>query len=96
MAGPETVILYEESLVPRPAVANPLFSIPAVRIAEKAGSKMAVNVVMLGFLAGKSDVVGVDALRKAVLESVPAKYHALNEKAFLEGMAHAKTQEVTA
>jgi 2-oxoglutarate ferredoxin oxidoreductase subunit gamma len=96
MAGPGTVVLYEEALVPRPAVAGPVFSIPAVRIAERAGSKMAVNVVMLGFLAGKTDVVGADALRKAVLESVPPKYHALNEKAFLEGMNHAKPLEVSA
>jgi Pyruvate/2-oxoacid:ferredoxin oxidoreductase gamma subunit len=55
---------------------------------------MAANVVMLGFLAGKSDAVGAEALRKAVLEAVPAKFHEINEKAFLAGMSHGKPVEV--
>ena len=55
---------------------------------------MAANVVMLGFLAGRTDIVGPEALRRAVLEAVPAKSHALNEKAFLAGMTHGKPVEV--
>lgn len=94
MAGPRTVILYEEQLVPPPAPPADARPIPATRIAETLGSKMAANVVMLGFLAGQTDAVAADALRKAVLEAVPAKFHALNEKAFLAGMTHGRPAEV--
>ncbi len=94
MAGPRTVVLYEEGLVQRPSVGAEAHGIPAQRIAEGLGAKMAANVVMLGFLAGRTGVVGADALRRAVLEGVPAKYHALNEKAFLAGMTHGKPVEV--
>ena len=96
MAGPGTTVLYEEALVPRPSVGAEILGIPAQAIAAGLGSKMAANVVMLGFLAGRSDVVGEAALRKAILEVVPAKFHALNEKAFLAGMAHGKPLEVHA
>ena len=75
---------------------TPPRSIPATRIAEQAGTRMAANVVMLGFLAGKTDVVSADALREAVLETVPKKFKELNEKAFAEGYAHASPSEVTA
>lgn len=94
MAGPGTVILYEEDLVPRPDHAGEVHSVPATRIATALGARMAANVVMLGFLAGRTGVVDPDALKKAVLEAVPAKFHALNEKAFLEGMSHGKPVEV--
>ena len=94
MAGPGSTVLYEEDLVPRPVAPGPVHAIPAQRIAEGLGSKMAANVVMLGFLAGRTDIVGPEALRRAVLEAVPAKSHALNEKAFLAGMTHGKPVEV--
>lgn len=94
MAGPSTVVLYEEQLVPRPAKAADARPVPATRIATELGAKMAANVVMLGFLAGQTDAVDPGALQKAVLESVPAKFHALNEKAFLAGRAHGKPVEV--
>jgi 2-oxoglutarate ferredoxin oxidoreductase subunit gamma len=96
MAGPRTTVLYEEALVPRPAVEGPVHGIPAVRIAERLGARMAANVVMLGFLAGRSAVVSPEALKRAVLEAVPAKSRALNEKAFLEGRSHGQPLEVHA
>lgn len=96
MAGPRTVVLYEEDLVPRPSAGGGVHAIPATRIATALGSRMAANVVMLGFLAGRTGAVDPEALKRAVLEAVPAKYHALNEKAFLAGLTHGKPVEVTA
>ncbi len=96
MAGPRTVVLYEEDLVPRPSVGGEAHAIPATRIATALGSRMAANVVMLGFLAGRTGAVDPEALKRAVLEAVPAKYHALNEKAFLAGLTHGKPVEVNA
>lgn len=94
MAGPRTVVLYEEELVPRPTVGASAHGIPATRIAEGLGARLAANVVMLGFLAGRTAVVAPDALRKAMLETVPEKFRAINEKAFLAGTAHGRPVEV--
>ena len=91
-----TCVLYDERLVPALRNHDEAFGIPATRIAEETGSRLAANVVMLGFLAARTDLVSTDALRAAVLETVPAKYKELNEKAFAAGLAHAAPSEVTA
>ena len=62
-----------------------LFSVPATRIAEELGRKMVANIVMLGFLAAVTDVVAYDALKKAVLASVPKGTEELNTQAFEKG-----------
>jgi 2-oxoglutarate ferredoxin oxidoreductase subunit gamma len=95
-ARPGCTVLYDERLVPEPPAQAECHGIAATVIAEQAGTRLAANVVMLGFLAGKTDVVGVDALREAVLETVPKKFKELNEKAFAEGYARATQSEVTA
>jgi 2-oxoglutarate ferredoxin oxidoreductase subunit gamma len=61
------------------------YHIPATRIAEQLGNKMMANIVMLGFFAALSEVVSPDALKKAVLGSVPPKTRENNEKAFERG-----------
>lgn len=61
------------------------FSIPATRLAEEMGNKMMANIIMLGFLAAVEKLVSVDALRKAVLESVPEATIEHNAKAFDRG-----------
>ena len=65
-----------------------VYSCPATRIAEELGKKMVLNVVMVGFFAAVAGVVDPEALRKAVLESVPAAFKELNEKAFNAGMKY--------
>jgi len=62
MAGPATVVLYEEDLVPLPPRGAESHSIPATRIATSLGARMAANVVMLGFLAGRTGAVDPEAL----------------------------------
>ncbi|MHC4547630.1 MAG: 2-oxoacid:acceptor oxidoreductase family protein [Planctomycetota bacterium] len=93
-AGAETTVLYDRDLVPWAAGLVEAHHIAATRIAEQTGSRMAANVVMLGFLAGRTDLVDPEALRKAVLESVPARFKELNEKAFDAGLACASGAEV--
>jgi len=61
------------------------YHVPATRFAEKLGTKMMANIVMLGFLSAFSDVVGVDSLRQAMLSSVPAKTKDMNAAAFDRG-----------
>lgn len=61
------------------------YHIPATRFAEELGNVMMANIVMLGFLSAVTDVVTVDALREAVLGSVPPHTKDKNAKAFEKG-----------
>lgn len=79
-------ILYEEDLVHREEeLPGDWTPVPAMRVADGLGRKIVANIVMLGFLAAISDLVPKDALKQAVLSSVPAHTKELNEKAFESG-----------
>ena len=93
-AGTGTVVLYDEDLVPKPE--GDARGVPATRFAEREGSRMAANVVMLGFFAGQTDLVSTDALKKAVLEAVPERFIELNERAFEAGRNHQPQEKVQA
>jgi 2-oxoglutarate ferredoxin oxidoreductase subunit gamma len=61
-------------------------AIPATRIAEgEIGRKIVANIVMLGFVAANTDSVSVDALREAVLNSIPKGTEEMNMQAFDKG-----------
>ena len=79
-------IFYDEDLVEIDEQApEHRYNIPATRIAESLGVKIAANIVMLGFFSGIANIIDVEAVKKAVLGAVPARFRAINEKAFLEG-----------
>ena len=87
------VLLYDEDLVtldPKED-AKHIYTIPATRFAEELGRKIVANIVMLGFLSGMTEIVGEDALKKAIAESVPKPTIQLNFKAFDKGREHAKS-----
>jgi len=85
-------IFYDEDLVYIDERApKKRFKIPATRIAEKLGVKIAANIVMLGFFSENAKIMDIEAVKKAVLESVPARFRTINEKAFLEGFNYGKT-----
>jgi 2-oxoglutarate ferredoxin oxidoreductase subunit gamma len=63
-------------------------AISATRIAEELGKRMVLNIVMMGFFTAVSGVVGPDAMRKAVVASVPKGTEDLNLKAFDRGYEH--------
>ena len=66
------------------------YTIPATRFAEELGNKMMANIVMLGFLAAISGMISTEALRKAVLTSVPAPTREINARAFERGRDYGK------
>ena len=66
------------------------YHIPATRFAEELGNTMMANIVMLGFLSAVTDLVSVEALRQAVLSSVPPHTKEKNEKAFERGHEYGK------
>ncbi len=80
-------LIVEEELVKPDTVPNgaKVFKIPATRIAEELGKRMVLNIVMVGFFAAVTKLVGVDAMRKAVEDSVPKGTGDLNLKAFDRG-----------
>jgi 2-oxoglutarate ferredoxin oxidoreductase subunit gamma len=85
-------LLVEEDLVRLEPIAGGksevtcrIHGIPATRFAEELGKKMVLNVVMVGFLCAVTGLVTHDACRKAVAESVPARFKDLNLAAFDKG-----------
>jgi outer membrane biosynthesis protein TonB len=68
-----------------PARGGKLFSIPATRIAEQLGNRIVANIVMLGFFTAVTDILTVEAARKALPTSVPERFVDLNMKAFEQG-----------
>ncbi len=63
-----------------------LYKVPATELAEKMGTRIIANVIMLGFLGKIWDAVNVEALQEAVKATVPKKYLKLNLKAFHTGV----------
>ena len=75
-----------------------VYSVPATRLAEELGKRMVLNSVMVGFFVAVTHLLDLDAVRKAVADSVPASFRDLNLKAFEKGFeygstAHAITSE---
>ncbi len=64
------------------------YGIPATRFAEDLGRKIILNIIMLGFFCAVAEVIGKDALRKAVEDSVPPGTEELNLKAFDKGFEY--------
>lgn len=71
-------------------LAGKIYGIPATAIAERVGMKIAANIVMLGHMAGNSDIIPSEVLKNTVLSSVPSKFKLQNEKAFDEGFNYKK------
>lgn len=84
------LLIIDDSLVDLDEVAEGLrvTSVPATRLAEEMGRRIVANVVMLGFLTATTDVVSPEAMKQAVLDSVPKGTEELNERAFEAGLQY--------
>ncbi len=84
------LLVFEQDLV-KPAFkkGQPAYGVPSTRIAESLGRAIVQNIVMVGFFAGVSGLVEEEAMRQAVLGSVPAGTEELNLKAFDQGLEYA-------
>lgn len=95
---PDGILIIEEDLVrvsdlkghPR------VYAIPATRFAEELGKRMVLNSVMVGFFAAVTKLIGADAVRKAVSDSVPASFRELNLRAFDKGFEYGSTAKAGA
>jgi 2-oxoglutarate ferredoxin oxidoreductase subunit gamma len=59
--------------------------VPATRLAEEIGRKIVLNIITVGFFGAVSQLVPLEALEKAVKESVPPGTLDLNLRAFRKG-----------
>ena len=69
-------LMIDDDLV-KPAAAPAgcrVYAIPATRIAEELGNRIAANIVMLGFFTAITDIISVQAARRALPSSIrPAR-----------------------
>lgn len=87
--SPDTLVIVDSDLIKVDPSQNPKpLSIPASRMAQELGRPVVANIIMLGFLAAKSDLVSYEALRKAILDSVPPGTEDFNMKAFELGHSY--------
>lgn len=84
------LLIIDEDLVELDEAADGLkvLRIPATHLAEDLGRRIVANVVMLGFVAAMTDIASPEAVRKAVLDSVPKGTEELNERAFETGFEY--------
>ncbi len=84
------ILLIDEDLIkPQNSRAKAkTLAVPATRFAEEMGNKMIANLVMLGFFTAVTEVVSVQAMKKAIPGSVPERFLELNLKAFERGYEH--------
>ncbi len=87
---PGGILIVEEDLVriDAPPANVRLFKVPATRFAEEIGKKLVTNIVMVGFFTAVSGVISYEAMKKAVLDSIPKGTEELNTKAFEKGYAY--------
>ncbi len=83
---PEGSLLIDPDLVRAPNRSDiTSIQVPATRTAEKLGRRIVANMVMLGALQAKTEVVSERALHEAIKEYVPPKTIELNTTAANEG-----------
>jgi 2-oxoglutarate ferredoxin oxidoreductase subunit gamma len=86
----EGILLYDEDLVDPGKIRKKVtaYAIPATRMAEELGRTLVANIVMLGFLTATTKIVSMEAMRQAVLSTVPKGTEELNSKALEAGYTY--------
>jgi 2-oxoglutarate ferredoxin oxidoreductase subunit gamma len=92
------LLIVDEDLVELDEAAEGMrmLKIPATRLAEQIGRRIVANVVMLGFVAAVTDIASPEALKKAVLDSVPKGTEELNTRAFDTGFEYGQEMKTDA
>ncbi len=86
-AAPKSNVIIDADLVDGTGLDDmyTVIRVPAMRTAEELGKSMVANMVMLGALAKKIDVLGTEALKKGVADLVPPETVELNLRALRAG-----------
>ena len=86
----DTVIVIDPDLVPKHDIGRSVHKIHAQRIAEQLGNKILDMASVISGVIAIFDVLKHDAVREAVIDSVPKKFIELNKRAFDEGLEAGK------
>jgi len=80
-------IFYDQDLVNPFTPKHQVFQypIPATRIAEELGKKIIANMVILGYMLGKTRILSTRSFEQAIGRVAPKKFVPLNIKAFHSG-----------
>jgi 2-oxoglutarate ferredoxin oxidoreductase subunit gamma len=89
---PGGMVIADTALVQPDADDESTYGIPATKIAEELGTRMAANVVMLGYLVEKSGVVSRDSVEQAIRTTLKEKIVELNIKALDAGITLAQSE----
>ncbi len=86
MIAPDTFVLIDEDLVElEEGQIGKISKIPSLKFAEDLGRKIVANIIMLGFFTSITEIFTKEAMKEAVLTTVPEHTKELNEKAFDKG-----------
>jgi len=88
---PGGTLIVDTGLVHPGADDEDVCGIPATKMAEEIGSRLAANVVMLGFLVGKTAVVSRESVEEAIRTTLKKKIIDLNLKALDAGIKLAQS-----
>ena len=86
----DTIIIIDPDLVKNHRIGRPLYKIHAQRIAEELGNKIVTNIVMVGAATSIFGFLKPDAVKEAIIDSVPTRFKELNLKAFEKGFEAGK------
>ena len=86
----DTVIIIDPDLVPNHDIGRPLYKVQVQKIAEDLGNKIVTNIAMVGAIVGIDDTLSPEAVKKAVIDSVPKRFTELNINAFEKGFEAGK------
>jgi len=86
---PECELIVEEDLVRVDDPARPVSRLPASRMAEELGNRIVMNVIVLGYLVGRTGVVSRDAAESALRATIKPRALDLNLRAFDAGFGRA-------
>ena len=94
MLRPGGKLMVETDLVKLTAPHDDIevYGIPATRLSEELGRKIVANIVMLGFVTAVSQVVTYEAMKSAILDTVPKGTEELNMKAYNTGYEYGRKQ----
>jgi 2-oxoglutarate ferredoxin oxidoreductase subunit gamma len=90
---PGGILIIERELVRVDNIApgDRIYAVPATRLAEELGRKVVLNIVMVGFFGAVTNLLDPDALRQAVVDSVPPAMRKLNLQAYDKGFEYGAT-----
>lgn len=83
---PDGLLIVEEDLVSLREGEEAAVRLPAIRIAEELGNRLAANIVLLGYLIGATGVVSRAAMEEAIRKTVRERHLELDLRALDAGI----------